>query len=435
MNKFDHVILGCGVSGLCAAKMLSHARKSSILILDKYAEPGGNQISREINGFTFDIGAFYYWPSMPLFEMYPEILEQCLERDIKIQRVSPAGDVGPFPFSLKHEFLDKGFSYCLRAVGSVMRARMRSSPITTAEDFAVYWMGEHLYNDLGLRSYIERFFGMPANCIEAAFAISRMQGVAQRGQLKFWLEKGHKSIKKRVMPQGGQPKEILLVRPEKGFPWMYRPAVKTLSQLGVEVRLNQNIKSIRKEGQTFVFTTGNGVIRTNNLINTVPVQHICKYLNLNVGTDLECVTLATMFISFTERQKFDGAILYNWGALGRWKRLTMHSDYYGSRNGMEYASVEIPIFRSPNIDIQELFADFVSSSKAYGILNSPINLEGFEIVENAYPAHITGASDKLKKVISVLSGLGVQSIGRQGRFDYLPTGEQVVKQVQNNLKV
>ena len=201
------------------------------------------------------------------------------------------------------------------------------------------------------------------------------------------------------------------------------------------MRLKENIKSIRKEGQTFVMLTGNDVIQATNIINTMPVQHIYKHLNSGVDAGLECVTLATIFISFAERNKFDAPILYNWGPLGRWKRLTVHSDYYGLRDGMQYASVEMPIFRAPNIDINNLFADFVSSSKAYRILGERINLEGFELVENAYPAHIAGAGDKKRKAMSRLNSLGFQSVGRQGRFDYLPTGQQVVNQVKKNLRV
>lgn len=435
MKSIEFVILGCGVSGLCAAKMLCDAGKSNILVLDKYPEPGGNQISREVNGFTYDIGAFYYWPSMPLFGMYPEVQKRCLQQDIKIQRISPDGDVGPFPYSLKREFVDKGPVYWMQVAASVVRARMRASPIATAEDFAIYWMGKKLYCDLGLQHYIQRFFGLSADCIEAQFAVSRMQGVARSGRLHFWVRRGYKAAQQKLRSQENQPKEILLVRPESGFSKMYGPAVEALSQLGVEVRLNQQIEHIKKDQDSFTVTTKSELIKTQNLINTVPIQHICRYLNISAGSELECVTLATMFISFSGSRKFDAPILYNWGRAGCWKRLTMHSDYYGPRQGAEYASVEVPMFRSPNINIEALFADFVSSTQAYGIFQGSLKLEGSELVENAYPAHIIGASNKVKRAVSALSELGIQSVGRQGRFDYLPTGEQVVKQVSANLRV
>ena len=435
MKSYEFVILGCGVSGLCAAKLLRDAKKHNILMIDEYASPGGNQISREIGGFTYDIGAFYYWPTMPLFQMYPEVGQRCLIRDIKIERISPGGEVGPFPYSLQREFIDKGPVYWTRALTSLLRARLRSAPVRTAEEFAIFWMGKKLYVDLGLAAYISRFFGIPADQIEVEFARSRMKGVAQGGRLRFWLKHGYHSVRARVWRNGEAQKEILMVRPELGFPHMYEPAVDSLMKDGVEIRLGQKIQGIKKNGTSFEIHAGDEVIRVQNLVNTLPVKHICKHLGIAPGRDLECVSLLTLFVSFQGERKFAAPILYNWGKAGRWKRLTMHSDYYSRRSGREYMSIEVPLFRCCQIDPSALFEDFSQSVHQYGLFQGDLSLEGSELVDNAYPAHVMGATKKVQEAMAELRKRGVQSVGRQGRFDYLPTGEQVVKQVRQHLKV
>lgn len=434
-KAFEHVILGCGVAGLCAAKMLIDAGVTSLLVIDEYKDAGGNQISHEINGYTFDIGAFYYWPTMPLFKMYPEILAECPARTICIERIQPNGEVGPFPFSLRREFIDRGPLYWLRSLSSMGLARLRPRHFVTARDYAIFWMGRTLYIDLGMDDYIRRFFGLSAVQIEAQFAISRMALIPRYGKPSFWLRKCYDRLKRALSEHRNSPAEILLVRPEKGLAHMYGSAVSRLIGLGVDVRLNQKIDGITKQFGQFEISAGGCIIRTANLINTIPIKSISRFFDVAPSRDLECVDLATLFVSFNGNRSFKGSILYNWGRFGRWKRLTMHSDYYGRRNEREYASVEVPLFRCKDPNFEELFADFVGSAETYEIFLGDLRLEGHKLVESAYPAYTLGTSSKVTQAVKQLDALGIQSVGRQGRFDYLPTGEHVAKQVAEKLKL
>lgn len=435
MAAYDYVILGCGVSGMYSAKWLTERGIKNILVLDHFPEPGGNQISHEVNGFTFDIGAFYYWPTMPLFRMFPEMLEDCPRVAIRTGRIQPSGKVGKFPFSVRDEFLAHGPLYWLAALASMGLGRLRSKQFETAEDFAVHWMGRKLYVDLGMAHYIKRFFGIPAHMIEVQFAISRMQSVTRAGKLNFWLRNIYRRASNVFGPAPVRSREVLVVRPVGGLAYMYRKAVRALLADGVDIRLGESIEGITPRVSGFAIEMSQGTVETANLVSTIPVKQACGLLGISAGDDLECVDLVTLFISFEGARGFHDCILYNWGVRGRWKRLTMHSDYYGARHGREYASVEVPLFRDKAPSAEALFEDFCDSVQGYGLFRGDIRLEGYVRVGNAYPAYTLGTSGTVSQCIAALKELGVQSAGRQGRFDYLPSGEQVAQQVANSLEI
>lgn len=435
MDAYDHVILGCGVAGLCAAQILSSSGSGSILVLDEYSEPGGNQISMDVNGYTFDIGAFYYWPTMPLFELFPEMRAICPQVNIHIERIQPSGRVGPYPFSLRDEVFARGPYYLLRALSSLALSRLRSRTFITAEDFAVHHMGARLYYDLGMANYIERFFGLPATEIESQFATSRMQAIVRAGSMRYWLSAACKIVRHAVLPARNQPAEVLIVRPERGLAFMYGTAVAELRKKNIDFRLGTHVKVIKKEETHFGIHADDYTIQAKSIVNTIPIKQACALLGIEAATELECVDLLTLFVSFEGIRGFDGCILYNWGPAGRWKRLTVHSMYYGERHGRQYASVEVPLFRAPLISAEELFEDFASSARAYDIFRGAMYYEGHSYVKNAYPAYTLGASAEAAKAVAAINRLGVQSVGRQGRFDYLPTGAAVANQVERILRV
>ncbi|MEZ5855985.1 MAG: hypothetical protein R3D67_15035 [Hyphomicrobiaceae bacterium] len=166
----------------------------------------------------------------------------------------------------------------------------------------------------------------------------------------------------------------------------------------------------------------------------MPVKQMCAHFEIPAGNELECVDLFTLFVSFEGDRGFDANILYNWSRRGRWKRLTMHSDYYGKRAGRAYANVEIPLFRKAPESAEAMFSDFAEAVRDYGLFQGDLRLEGHSLVQNAYPANTLGASAKAAAAIAALKQLGVQTVGRQGRFDYLPTGEHVANQVAQHLQ-
>lgn len=103
-EHFDVLILGAGVTGLASAYFLARSGQR-VCLLDDYPSPGGNHISRELNGFTFDVGSIFFFPDNPQFKMFPGSNENFVPVDLTMSRITPQGQVRPYPLSIQDEIL------------------------------------------------------------------------------------------------------------------------------------------------------------------------------------------------------------------------------------------------------------------------------------------------------------------------------------------
>ena len=71
---FDYIILGAGMMGISAARVLQQKENNNFLVLEKETEPGGLCRTKEINGHFFDIGGGHV-----LHSKYPEVLDWIFE--------------------------------------------------------------------------------------------------------------------------------------------------------------------------------------------------------------------------------------------------------------------------------------------------------------------------------------------------------------------
>ena len=433
--QYDHVVLGAGVAGLTAARLLVDRGARTVLVLDEYPQPGGSQRSYDIHGYTFDIGAFYFWDAMPFFQLFPEVRATCARARVAIERVTPQRTISRYPLSIRAEVFARGPRYWLAVAASLARARLQTQRLASAEAYTCHLMGERLYRDLGMAAYIERFHDLPPAQIEAQFAISRMEIVRKLASLRYWAgvlrDRARQTLRGRIAGD----RRALLVRPESGFPSMYAPAVAALRARGVELRFAVGLHAVSHVEGHFSVHTASEDIRATSLVSTIPIRRLAELLHLQEEVEkLQSSSLLTLFVSFAGRRGFDAAILYNFGPLGRWKRLTMHSTYYGPRQGREYFSVEIPFLSGQIPSASDLFGDFRSAASAYGLFDGDLQLEGHVVSPDVYPAFVQGTSARLAKVQAALERIGVNTVGRQGRFDYLPTGAHVVRQVNAHLR-
>ena len=56
---YDVVVLGAGISGITLAYDFVRSGQS-VLLVDEYETPGGNHISVNLDGRSFDIGAIFF---------------------------------------------------------------------------------------------------------------------------------------------------------------------------------------------------------------------------------------------------------------------------------------------------------------------------------------------------------------------------------------
>ncbi len=392
-----------------------------MLIIDEFPKLGGNHTNVEIGDYTFDIGSFFFSEDSKFLLHFPEIiphLHYTGPDSYSIARITPGMKIGSYPIDLDLDVWGGGPLAPLRYFASALYGRLLVDENGSAADFARHWIGDRFFRQSGLKSYMERLFGEdPAN-IESAFAQKRMRWVKKNARIREFIRA---VVNHRRRGKEDQPVRQF-VRPRCGFDGVYGAISDRLAERGVEFRLNCDIGRIEGCGETgFRIVLADGsMLRGRRLISTIPLSRSLSLCGLQAPSELRSANLATLFVSFSGRRGFTSNVLYNFTAEGRWKRLTMHSDFYGMENGREYFSVEC-ISRCPDERPETLFSEFGAQAKQVGIFDGELALEGCRVTENAYPVYRHGATAATDDAVGRLGARGILSFGRQGGFDYQPT--------------
>jgi hypothetical protein len=412
-ERFDALILGAGISGLVAASVLLQQGVDRILVVDDYAQAGGNHIDRAIGDYTFDIGSFIFQDDSPLLRHFPELLAQYVPIDPSWGRLNPQGAVTRYPISLKADLVDAGPVEWGRILASALAARLFQRRMRNARDFARRWIGERLLHRSGLADYMERFYGLRPEQIDLEFAEKRMLWIKEHALLRTHL-------RRLFRPSDGRITNTQLARPREGFAVLYRPAVARLEARGVSFRLDARMRRLEKAEGGFVLSTAAGRCVAGRVVSTIPLEHAQKLCGLPVASELSTVTLISLFFSFLGHRGFDQAILYNFSHEGAWKRLTVYSDFYGRAAGREFFAAEVNASHVGG-SLEAAERDFRAHVRANGLLEGDLRLEGGHVLSNAYPVYTDNADAKVATAVAALAAFGVETIGRQGRFDYQPT--------------
>jgi protoporphyrinogen oxidase len=410
---FDAIVLGAGISGLVSASILQKQGCKNVLVLDEYPHIGGNHIDRRIGEYTFDIGSFIFQDDSPLLAHLPEILPLYIPINPSWGRLNPQGVVTRYPISIKDDLIAAGPIEWLRILSSVALARLFRRRLRNARDFAQYWIGARLLNRSGLENYMKRFYGVPAEKIDINFAESRMLWIKEHARVRNVLGR-------LLAPASNVAANTQLARPKEGFSYLYQGAVERLERSGVTFRLGVSLLSLQKDGEMLSVRTDRQCFRAARVVSTIPLDRIQTLCGMAADERLQTVTLISLFFSFSGDRGFSDPILYNFSHGGAWKRLTTYSDFYGPVEGREYFAVEVNADHvSGSVDVAE--QDFRRHVSENGLFKGDLRLEGSHVVSNAYPVYTDKAGEHAAEVIAALRALGVESIGRQGGFDYQPT--------------
>ena len=429
---YDAVVIGAGISGLVSASVLLQEGAERVLVIDEYSGVGGNHIDRSYGEYTYDIGSLVFQDDSPLLEHFPEILPRYLPIDPSWGRINPQGQVTKYPFSVKDDLLGAGPVECLRLLLSASYGRVRRRPLRNARDYAERWLGARFLARSGLGAYMERFCGLPADLVDLEFAEKRMHWIAERASLRGLAEKltvlvrhGYRRAAKGFNTQ--------LARPREGFAHLYAPAVARLEQRGVTFLLGQRLERLSHEDGSFALRTTRQVITADRIVSTIPVEHALELCRLQTGADrLPTVDLISLFFSFEGGRGFPQPILYNFSRTGAWKRLTVHSDFYGRVAGREYFTVEV---LGGAVDGSVVVAedDFRRHVRDNGLFDGDLTLEGSHVLSHAYPLYTRGSGQVARHAVQALREFGVESLGRQGAFQYQPTARQSTLEAQEAL--
>ncbi|WP_199170544.1 FAD-dependent oxidoreductase [Caulobacter sp. FWC2] len=414
LEVYDAVVLGAGVSGLVAASLLLESGCASVLVLEEFDRIGGNHIGVNIGEYTFDVGSFFFQDDSPFLRHFPEILPLYLPGEYTIGRLTPQGRVVRYPASLKDDVLKAGPVEWLRLAASVGMARTFGKRDANALSFAEYWLGRHFVRRSGLASYMYRFYGVEPSRMEASFASKRMGWIAEHASIGGALRNG--LSRQRAVKANRE-----LVRPREGFHVLYEAVAASLTSRGAIFRLDEPLVGLEQRGKGMIaIKTAFREVETRRLVSTVPVRRALALAGLDDEEALSAVDLLTLFYSHAGPRGFDQHVLYNFDTEGAWKRLTMHSDFYGEVEGRSYFSVEV---NAAHVGASAVRADrdFRDHTSKHSLFEGDLVLEGSRLTQSAYPVYLSGATDAAQGALKKLRDFGTLSFGRQGGFDYQPT--------------
>lgn len=413
-TRFDAIVLGAGISGLVSAYLLADQGRK-VLLLDDYAELGGNHISREIGGMSFDIGCFFFHQNSAFFRHFPQLLPLYLPAEAQVSKVRPDGQVSSYPFDLKRDLLGLPPAKQAHIVSSLVHSRLTVDQQASALDFITYWIGREFANVSGLIPYLRRFYSAEPDMVESSFARKRMGWVARNANLKGLL--------RSLRGQAGTEKNACLVRPKAGFQEIYSKVADMIREKGAIVQLAAAVQAITQNGDgSMAVMLASGSVHAAELFSTVPLATALRYCGMPIPSELKSASLVSLFYSFIGHRGFDGNVLYNFHDRGLWKRLTIHSDFYGEVEGRAYFSVEFTVTGEP-LSSDHYDEDFRRDVAHKGLFDGDLVLEGSNLLDHAYPVYLKGATAAADRAIGDLARFGVRSYGRQGGFDYQPTGD------------
>jgi NAD(P)-binding Rossmann-like domain len=412
-NCFDAVVLGAGISGLVSAAILSRQGYRRVLIVDEYDHVGGNHLDWSANGYTFDIGSLIFQDDSPLLAYFPELLSLYVPIEPEWARLNPQGVITSYPISVRDDIFGAGPAVTARIFASLIFARLFKRRMRNAKDFVCFWIGGYLLRRSGLESYMQRFYGVAAEEIDIDLAKKRMMWISEHASL------GH-LLSRLWRRKQGPPTNRQMARPREGFAALYAVAVARLKAEAVDVCLGAEMTSITKVGDGFELKLKDKTIAAGRIISTIPIERSIELCRIESGPRLETITLIGLFFSFAGDRGFRQSIIYNFSHRGAWKRLTMYSDFYGAVGNREYFGVEV-IASDAGGSIQNAESDFREHAQANGLFIGELRLEGSRVLNHAYPIYRQGAAQNAAEAIGRLRSFGVESLGRQGGFNYQPT--------------
>ena len=428
-QRYDVVILGAGIAGLFAAdKLATHGRR--VAVVERSSVCGGAHQATTIAPYTFDHGSIFYEEAASIFDLAPGIREACPQVFRQQRRIGPNGDVLHYPVEPR-ELLKASWSDLLLSVIDLAFCRIFIRRDGSLSKIIRQQMGRRFLRLTGLENYIVRFHHVGADRIDERFFFKRMSFIARSTEVMTLIRTGFRALTSRK-PQAGVKRRPLRIRPYSGFGAIFDPIRKQLEDRGVAFHLGETIETIRRVENGYIAQTDKASFSAECLVNTIPLGTLHQAL-FNEAAGLVLLDMTVLFVSAESLAPSLGNVLFNFHGAGQWKRATIYSRLYPeAETQREFFAVEVTIPQDGMHDPEAAFADFAAHIEGLGFA-SGCRLEGSVFHPDCYPLYLHDTDERIDAALARIAAEGIVTVGRQGRFEYLPTSSGVIKQARREL--
>ena len=118
-------------------------------------------------------------------------------------------------------------------------------------------------------------------------------------------------------------------------------------------------------------------------------------------------------------------VLHNFTDHGRWKRMTVLSRYYGTRDGRHFMTIESTTRPGgdPAQALRDGAADFEAWMRTETLLPGRLDYLDGVVTHRGYPVYRTVAARGVQELRRAIEGRGLRLVGRQGAFDYITSSD------------
>jgi len=422
------LVLGAGIAGLAAADALTRAGHP-VTVVDAAGRIGGTHRSRDIGPYTFDAGSIFYEDAARLFDLAPGLRDLCAPVARIQRRIGPDGTLLHYPIEPRDLMRWPAHRLAAATLGMAWsQATVRRDG--TLDTACRARLGSRIYEGTGLRDYITRFHHLPPAQIDEEFFVHRMRFVADATRPGRIAGAALRALRRKPYRKG--PRAPLRVRPRTGFDTLFAPVRAALEARGVTFALDEALTGIVRHGGGFDVVTDAATRRADVVVGALPLDTLHRAA-FGTGSGLRSLDLMTLYVSAGWLDPGCGNVLFNFHRDGRWKRLTVYSRLYDPPpDGRENFAVEVTLPPSAAADPQAAFADLARHLAALGLAGD-LKLEGHDVTPHCYPLYAPGHAADAAARITALAEFGIVPVGRQGRFEYLPTASGVIRRTTEEL--
>lgn len=393
--KVKYLIIGAGITGLSLA-----SRADSYVVIEKENKVGGLCKTIKKNGFVWDYsGHFFHFKEPSLKEQFidsipkEELIEK--EKNTKIYRKDILVD---FPFQKNIHQLDKqDFIDCLYDLYF-----KEESPIYDSFEKMLYGKFGKSITEMFLKPYNEKLYACDLNTLEVD-AMGRFFPYANIDEIILNMRQQNNASYNGTFlyPRGGAETfvNLLMDRVNSDNIWL-------------------NCELLSVDVENHIAKTTNGDIQYEYLLNTAPLNHFCKILNVDANNVLSSNKVLVFNIGFDKKSKYnDIHWLYFPEEEFNFYRVGFYDNILDQDRLSLYVEIGFP--ENSNISIEDELKKTLVGLKKCGIIDTHEIIDYCALVMNPAYVHMNKASESFKKkLFKELNENDIYTLGRYGKWTY-----------------